>query len=252
MFLARVIDYLYPPSCHLCRAPLDRGRYLCPDCQGELPRVTPPFCQQCGLPYDGNLGGEFTCPNCRERKFSFDFARAALLARDGARELVHAFKYQRRIHLHRDLAALTAEALLDPRLAGEAAWTLVPVPLHWKRQQWRYFNQAHEIARDVVLTMVRSETHAPEPPYLLRVYQPFTAMLREGQARGEVRDDVSADFLAEMVVGMLNATVTGWLADPAYPVEKQIVQAAEFSWDAIRTNADSAPRSQKKKTGAIP
>ncbi len=96
----------------------------------------------------------------------------------------------------------------------------------------------HGIARDVVLTMVQSETSAPEPPYLLRVHEPFADMLREGQERGEVRDDMSANFLAEMVVGMLNATVTGWLADSAYPVEKQIVQAAEFAWEAIRKTAD--------------
>ncbi len=96
----------------------------------------------------------------------------------------------------------------------------------------------HGIARDVVLTMVQSETNAPEPPYLLRVHEPFADMLREGQERGEVRDDMSANFLAEMVVGMLNATVTGWLADSAYPVEKQIVQAAEFAWEAIRKTAD--------------
>lgn len=149
MHLARVIDLLYPPSCQLCRAPLDQGRYLCPDCRGELPRVAPPFCQLCGLPFDGPLSGEFTCPNCEERELAFDFARAALLARGGARELVHAFKYRRRIHLHRDLAALTAEALLDPRLRAEDGWTLVPVPLHWRRQQWRWFNQAHEIARSL-------------------------------------------------------------------------------------------------------
>ena len=98
--------------------------------------------------------------------------------------------------------------------------------------------QNHGIARDVVLTMVQSETNAPEPPYLLSVHEPFADMLREGQERGEVRDDMSANFLAEMVVGMLNATVTGWLADSAYPVEKQIVQAAEFAWEAIRKTAD--------------
>ena len=149
MQLARVIDFLYPPSCHLCSAPLEKGRYLCPDCHGTLPRVTPPFCQRCGLPYDGRIPEQFTCPNCRERPFSFDFARAALLARDGARELVHAFKYRRRIHLDRELAALTAEALHDPRLAARTDWTLVPVPLHWRRQQGRWFNQAHEIARSL-------------------------------------------------------------------------------------------------------
>lgn len=99
--------------------------------------------------------------------------------------------------------------------------------------------QAHGIARDVVLTMVRSENLGAEPPYLVRVHQPFAEMLRDGQRRGEVREDLSEGFLAEMVVGMLNATVTGWLADPSYPIEKQLCQAAEFAWDAVRAPSES-------------
>jgi len=99
--------------------------------------------------------------------------------------------------------------------------------------------QARGIARDVVLTMVRSESDGAEPPYLVRVHQPFAEMLRDGQRRGEVREDLSAGFLAEMVLGMLNATVTGWLSDPNYPIEKQICQAAEFAWEAVRTASES-------------
>lgn len=120
--------------------------------------------------------------------------------------------------------------------------------------------QARGIARDVVLTMVRSETDGAEPPYLVRVHQPFAEMLREGQARGEVREDADAAFLAEMVVGMLNATVTGWLASPDYPIEKRICQAAEFAWETVATkpqpiantnatsrDARSTPKSERSK-----
>lgn len=149
MTFARALDFLYPPACHLCQAPLTHGRYLCESCRDALPRLTAPFCGQCGLPADGAVPDSFTCPNCRGRSFNFDFARAALQARDGARELVHAFKYQRRIHLDRDLGTLAAEVLDDPRISGRSDWVLVPVPLHWKRRQWRWFNQAHEIARAI-------------------------------------------------------------------------------------------------------
>lgn len=146
---ARWLDFLFPPACHLCKAALRDGRYLCPACTKALPRVLPPLCRQCGLPFDGALPDFIQCPNCQERDFAFDFARAALLARDDARELVHAFKYQRRLHLHRELALLAAEVLEDERFAEDPStpWTLVPVPLHWRRQQWRWFNQAQELAR---------------------------------------------------------------------------------------------------------
>jgi len=101
--------------------------------------------------------------------------------------------------------------------------------------------QARSIAREVVLTVVRSESEGAEAPYLLRVHQPFADLLREGQQRGEVRDDLDADFLAQMLVGMLNATVTSWLGRPDYPIEKEICQAAEFAWQAIQAPSPGPP-----------
>ncbi len=95
--------------------------------------------------------------------------------------------------------------------------------------------EASSIARDVVLTMVRADSEGTEAPYLVYVQQPFADLLLEGQERGEVRDDLDAAFLAEMVVGMMNSTITGWLARPDYPIEKAICQSAEFAWDAVKS-----------------
>lgn len=94
---------------------------------------------------------------------------------------------------------------------------------------------ARGLARDVLLELVRRESEPGQPPpYVGRVHQPFAEMLREGQDRGEVRRDRDARFLSEMVVGILNATITNWLADPDYPIEERLRQAAQFAWEAIR------------------
>ncbi len=146
-----------------------------------------------------------------------------------------------------DSVVIHLQGLLDQELARDSD-TRTRL-LGFARAAAGDIGQARGIARDVVLTMVRSEADGAEPPYLVRVHQPFAAMLREGQQRGEVREDMSEDFLAEMVLGMLNATVTGWLADPGYPIEKQICQAAEFAWQAVRVPTGSTPtrsRSEKK------
>lgn len=91
------------------------------------------------------------------------------------------------------------------------------------------------LARDVLLELVRSESEpGKQPPYVGRVHELFAAMLREGQERGDVRRDQDAAFLAEMVVGILNAAVTNWLADPDYPIERRLRQAAQFAWESIR------------------
>ena len=91
------------------------------------------------------------------------------------------------------------------------------------------------LARNVLLELIRAEYEpGGQLPYLARVHEPIVALLRSGQNRGEVRRDQDASFLAEMVVGMLNATVTNWLADPDYPIEHRLRQAAQFAWQAIQ------------------
>ncbi len=161
MFSPRWLDFLYPPACALCREPLRDGRYLCESCRQDLPRIEKPFCIQCGEHIEGLVPDDVLCSQCRGSVFTFQFARAAADARDQARELMHAYKYARQIHLHRELAMLAEEVWEDPRVAAQTdpPWILVPVPLHWRRQQWRWFNQSYEIAR--TLARIRNLTFQP-------------------------------------------------------------------------------------------
>lgn len=145
----RLLDLVYPGVCHLCGDGLSGGRCLCDACGDELPRLRIPFCDVCGQGYEGRFDAAFSCPNCRDQRFSFEFARPALFRSDGALQLIHDLKYGRRLELARELAGLAVSAFSDPRLAEahEERWPLVPVPLHRRRQRWRQFNQSHEIAR---------------------------------------------------------------------------------------------------------
>ena len=145
------LDLLYPPSCAVCEIPLRDGRALCDACHEDLPRLTEPFCQNCGEMFQGRLDGPFTCSNCGRLKFSFEFARPALLKDDRTLAMIHRLKYAREIHLAKDLGRLAAESFRDPRFAEALVekWPLVPVPLHRTRYQDRGFNQAAEITREL-------------------------------------------------------------------------------------------------------
>lgn len=147
----RLLDIIYPPSCALCQVKLDAGRCLCAVCDADLPRLTAPFCDTCGEGFPGQIHEEFSCQNCSNLKFSFEFARPAMIRDERTLELIHRLKYARELHLARDLGRLAAEALADPRFAPAIAekWPLVPVPLHLRREQNRHFNQAAEIARSL-------------------------------------------------------------------------------------------------------
>ncbi len=148
------LDLLYPPCCVVCEIHLGGGRALCDACNEDLPRLVDPFCENCGESFDGKIEGPFTCPNCRDLRFSFEFARPAMVRDERTLDMIHRLKYARELYLARELGLLAAESFSDPRLTPALAgkWPLVPVPLHRQRYQHRTFNQAAEIARALSAT----------------------------------------------------------------------------------------------------
>lgn len=146
-----LVDLIYPRLCSVCRVPLghESAGWFCADCEKELPLVEPPYCMKCGEMYDGAFTHDFRCMNCSGRKLEFEFAVAACRAEEAVRELVHQFKYERRLQLRGALASLLRRTLDEPRLVHEnlADWLLVPVPLHRSRERDREFNQSWELCQ---------------------------------------------------------------------------------------------------------
>lgn len=151
--LQAAADLIYPQLCCVCKVPLahdvPRGVWFCQKCADELPVVEPPYCMVCGEVYDGSFTNVFRCMNCDGRRLEFEFAVAACRAEGAIRELVHQFKYERRLHLRGALAALLLRTLAEPRLEGEnlVDWLLVAVPLHRSRERDREFNQSRELCQ---------------------------------------------------------------------------------------------------------
>ncbi len=144
-----LVSLFYPSACVACAAAIGDGADLCPSCQGKAPRVRPPFCAKCSQPFAGDISGPFTCENCAGRVLHFDAAVAAYRSRGVVREVMHDFKYSRKIHLQRLLGRWLSETLEDPRLAGRRFDCIVPVPLHPARQRERGFNQAQLLATEL-------------------------------------------------------------------------------------------------------
>jgi ComF family protein len=145
----RLLDLLYPPRCGLCEVGLSGGRSLCGECAEALPRLSEPFCESCGEVFPGQIERSFSCPNCSDLEFAFEFARPAMMRDEQTLGLIHRLKYRKEIHLAAELGRLAADAFQDPRLAPaiDGSWPLVPVPLHRSRLRQRHFNQVAEISR---------------------------------------------------------------------------------------------------------
>ncbi|MBT0651600.1 ComF family protein [Geomobilimonas luticola] len=141
--LRAFLDILFPPLCHVCRSfiPAAGPLHICSGCRDAISPISSPLCDLCGTPF-GTIGGsDHRCGACSLSPPRFDAARAATLFDGPVRDMIHRFKYDRRVQLARPLGLLAAETLAS-WAAAAAADLVVPVPLHVRRLRQRGFNQA--------------------------------------------------------------------------------------------------------------
>lgn len=142
------LGLIYPEVCQLCeqeRAEVKNG-LVGSKCWSQVRFIRSPFCERCGLPFEGDLTTAFVCTNCHEMDLHFTSARSAVVAKTTVLEVIHRFKYSRALWFEPFLADLLLREAL-PVLKG-AGWDgIIPVPLHPVKQREREFNQAELLAR---------------------------------------------------------------------------------------------------------
>ena len=143
--LTRTLDVALPQLCPACREPV-AGEGLCAPCWSKLTFIAPPYCPRLGIPFPFDPGLGTLSIEAMADPPAYDRARAAVRFDETARVLVHALKYGDRLDLAPMMGRWMANAGRD--LTREAE-VLVPVPLHWRRQWARRFNQSALLA-DVV------------------------------------------------------------------------------------------------------
>lgn len=168
LLLDSLLNLLFPVTCVVCRSSVLERRWgaACPGCWSQLIPVEPPFCLQCGEPAPAVEG---LCGVCRKGEHAFDFARSAFLFTGPLREIIHHFKYSDRVSLAKPLGHLLKNCLdREPFADG----LIIPVPLHYRRQRMRGFNQAELIAqylgRPVAHRILRRSKNTPSQTGLSR------------------------------------------------------------------------------------
>ena len=102
-------------------------------------------------------------------------------------------------------------------------------------QALRALGATEGLAREVLLELLRKASGPGTAlPYLASVREPFTLIVREGQSAGDVRRVLFPTLLAELVIGLLNTALLGWLNDPGYPFEKRMSQFVDVIAELIR------------------
>jgi len=194
---------LFAPSCAVCSALLDEplSGCVCGSCWRSVRPITAPVCDRCGDPLprqakslivnpESLANVQSICEVCRGGCSAVSRARA-IGEYDGVlREIIHALKYAGRLSLAKPLAA-------HMRLRGSELLAyvdcLVPVPLHWRREYQRGFNQAREIAQHL------------GPPVVDALRRCRATRAQIELAAGRRRANVAGAFRRR----------NGWLRDPA-------------------------------------
>jgi competence protein ComFC len=146
--LNAALAFVYPEACQICgdeRATSEEG-FVCAQCWRQVRFIRPPFCERCGLPFEGDITTRFECSNCREMELHFSSARSAVVAKGMVLDVIHRFKYQRAMWFENFLADLLIREAAPVLRREEWDW-IIPVPLHVSKQREREFNQAEHLAR---------------------------------------------------------------------------------------------------------
>jgi len=145
-----LFSLFFPGDCRVCGRPLAGAARIpvCLEClKAPEPLSAEFFCVSCRTPFQNAfpLDAEGRCALCRYGLRGFDAAYCFGSYEGVLRELIHLYKYGRIKTLARPLGALLAAAL--PR--DERFDAVTPVPLHWRRQWQRGFNQSELLARAI-------------------------------------------------------------------------------------------------------
>jgi ComF family protein len=140
-----VMDFWFPWACAVCKAGFEGPGPLCAACQGALEKLEEePSCAVCATSLPMHRS---PCAYCKG-KGAPNFERVVRLTayHDPVRVMIRNLKYHRGWGLGEALAGrlLGRESV---KAVLHETQVLVAVPLHWKRQLLRGYNQAEVIAR---------------------------------------------------------------------------------------------------------
>ncbi|HAK57464.1 MAG TPA: amidophosphoribosyltransferase [Lachnospiraceae bacterium] len=148
----RFSEILFPDKCILCQRLLKtRETGVCSVCQKKLPEVREPVCRRCGKPI-ADPEAEL-CFDCGRRVDGALTENAALFVyNEDMRRAMAEFKYG---GCFSD-AAFYADQIAGRHLERIRGWhidAIVPVPIHRRREWFRGYNQAGQLACELGLRL---------------------------------------------------------------------------------------------------
>lgn len=142
-----LIDFLFPPVCHLCGNEVPPGEYLCGYCLSQLPRTL--YHRNPDNPMALRFAGKFPFGRATGHFFYAPKSPLATIVQD--------LKYRHFPSIGRMLGQVMARELTGTGFFSDID-ALVPVPLHFFKKARRGYNQTELIAKGISeITGIRVE-----------------------------------------------------------------------------------------------
>lgn len=137
-----ILDFISPRRCIGCGK---IGCYFCPVCRDSIEIVNTQVCFVCRKPAFSGL----IHPGCKPNSY-LDGLVAVFKLTGVVRKAVHSLKYKYNTNLVKEFVTLFVDKLDNLSIKfNQSNLVVTPVPLHQARLNWRGFNQAELIAKEI-------------------------------------------------------------------------------------------------------
>ncbi|WP_373483163.1 ComF family protein [Acetobacterium sp.] len=196
--------FLKNGTCPICGKVLFvTDRFLCHQCEDDLPIINNPTCIRCGRPiFDAD---RHVCIPCAKLNLPFSGGYAYLNYKDSGKKLVHAIKFNDRPHLGIWVGTqMGVDMARFPWVNGVDL--IIPVPLHSNRQSERGYNQSEKIAQGIREGLSQNNHRAPELATDILIRSRDTPH-QIGQGREERLCNLTGAFNVEHIETIQNKTI---------------------------------------------
>jgi len=135
-----ILDLFFPKSCVACSVP---DTFLCNECLIRIKTNVPSVCVMC----DKESAGFVVHEKCQDQSALNGLFYIGWFSDPILRAVIKSWKYDFLRDLERDIGNLITTFVLSHKNIFPKDSIVTSIPLHPKRQAWRGFNQAEEIAK---------------------------------------------------------------------------------------------------------